>query len=178
MATPATRSRVSSKAPVLAVAGALFVLLMDGNLPTPLYAVYRDRFGFSGTELTLIFAIYAVALIPSLLVFGQLSDRVGRRPVIVGGLGVAAVGLLALAMAQSTAWLFVARAIQGVALCTTVGMLPPQWSRSSPKATMAARRSRRCSRRAVGRPPGRCSRARSRNGRRHRASSATSSALR
>jgi MFS family permease len=119
VATVARRS--SARTPFLVVAGALFILLLDGNLPTPLYAVYRERFGFSGTELTLIFAIYAMALIPSLLVFGQLSDRVGRRPVIAGGLCVAAVGLLLLALAQSTVWLLVARAVQGLALGTTVG---------------------------------------------------------
>ncbi|HEY7620733.1 MAG TPA: MFS transporter [Solirubrobacteraceae bacterium] len=117
MAIVATRSR----APFLVVAGALFVLLLAGNLPTPLYAVYRERFGFSGAELTLIFAVYAMALIPSLLVFGQLSDRVGRKRVIAAGLCLAAVGLALLAAAQNTAWLFVARAVQGLALGTTVG---------------------------------------------------------
>jgi MFS family permease len=117
----ATAVRTRSRAPFVVVATALFVLLLDGNLPTPLYAVYRERFGFSGTELTLIFAIYAMALIPSLLVFGQLSDRLGRRRVIAGGLCVAAVGLALLALAQSTTWLFVARAVQGLALGTTVG---------------------------------------------------------
>src|SRR5262249_41948225 len=104
VATVATRSR----APFFVVSGALFVLLLAGNLPTPLYAVYRARFGFSGTELTLIFAVYAMALIPSLLVFGQLSDRVGRKRVIAGGLCAAAIGLALLAVAQSTTWLFVA----------------------------------------------------------------------
>jgi MFS family permease len=103
------------------VGAALFVLLLDGNLPTPLYAVYRERFGFSGAELTLIFATYTLVLIPSLLVFGQLSDRVGRRRVLVGGLIGAAVGLLALALADSTAWLFAARAVQGVSLGAVVG---------------------------------------------------------
>jgi len=103
------------------VGAALFVLLLDGNLATPLYAVYRDRFGFSGTELTLIFATYTVVLIPSLLVFGQLSDRVGRRRVLVGGLAGATLGLLLLALAASTAWLFVARAVQGLALGAVVG---------------------------------------------------------
>ena len=48
----------------------------------------------------------------------QLPDRVGRRRVIAGGLGAAALGLLLLALAQSTAWLFVARAVQGLALGT------------------------------------------------------------
>lgn len=105
----------------LIVAAALFVLLLDGNLPTPLYAVYRERFGFSGTELTLIFATYTVVLIPSLLVFGQLSDRVGRRRVLVGGLAGATVGLALLALAHNVAWLFAARAVQGMSLGAVVG---------------------------------------------------------
>ena len=105
----------------LIVFAALFVLLLDGNLPTPLYAVYRERFGFSDTGLTLIFATYTIVLIPSLLVFGQLSDRVGRRRVLVGGLAGATVGLLLFAFARSTGWLFVARAVQGVSLGAVVG---------------------------------------------------------
>src|SRR4051812_4317651 len=81
--------REGSRGPFVIGAIALFVLLTDGNLATPLYAVYRQRFGFSATELTLIFATYTIVLIPSLLLFGQLSDRLGRRPVLVGGLAAA-----------------------------------------------------------------------------------------
>jgi MFS family permease len=114
----------SRRASFLIVAAALFVLLLDGNLPTPLYAVYREQFGFSGTTLTLIFAVYAIVLVPSLLVFGQLSDRVGRVPVIVGALAVAALGLVLLAVAHSTAELLVARAVQGLALGAAVGTIP------------------------------------------------------
>jgi MFS family permease len=113
--------RTGSSGPFLIGAVALFVLLTDGNLATPLYAVYREKFGFSATELTLIFATYTIVLIPSLLLFGQLSDRVGRRPVLVGGLLTGAVGLALLALATDTAWLFVARAVQGVALGAVVG---------------------------------------------------------
>src|SRR3954468_1816502 len=99
MAVGPTRAPSRSAAFVI-VAAALFVLLLDGNLPTPLYAVYRERFGFSGAELTLIFATYTMARIPSLLVFGQLSDRVGRRRVLVGGLAGATAGLALLALAD------------------------------------------------------------------------------
>jgi MFS family permease len=114
-------ARSRSRAPFFIVAAALFVLLMDGNLATPLYAVYRERFGFSGTVLTLVFAVYTAILIPSLLIFGQLSDRVGRRRVIAAALGVAALGLALLATAHSTAWLFAGRAVQGIALGAIVG---------------------------------------------------------
>jgi MFS family permease len=97
------------------VAQALFVMLLASNLPTPLYAVYSRKFGFSDVVLTLIFAFYAIVLMPSLLVFGQLSDRFGRRPIIAAGLLGAALSLALLALARSTAWLFAARGVQGLA---------------------------------------------------------------
>jgi MFS family permease len=107
--------------PFWTASAALFALLLGANLPTPLYAVYRQRFGFSSSVLTLIFAIYALVLIPLLLVFGQLSDRLGRRRVILLGLGAAAVGLALFAAARGTGWLFGARAMQGLAVGATTG---------------------------------------------------------
>ncbi|HEY1370458.1 MAG TPA: MFS transporter [Gaiellaceae bacterium] len=105
--------------PVLAVWGAWLVLMCGANLATPLYAVYRERFGFSNLVLTTVFAAYAIVLIPSLLVFGQLSDRFGRRRVMAGGLGISTAGLALFAFAGSAAWLYGARALQGV----SVGMI-------------------------------------------------------
>jgi MFS family permease len=99
-----------------AVAAALFALLLAANLPTPLYAVYRERFGFSSVVLTLIFAVYALVLVPTVLVFGQTSDRLGRRRVIIAGLLTAMAGLVLFALAGSTAWLFAARAVQGLSV--------------------------------------------------------------
>jgi MFS family permease len=101
--------------PVLVVWGAWLVLMCGVNLATPLYAVYRERFGFSNLVLTLVFALYAVVLVPALLLFGQLSDRLGRRTVMVAGLAAGALGLVLFALATSIAWLFAARAAQGLA---------------------------------------------------------------
>jgi predicted MFS family arabinose efflux permease len=109
------------KTALLIVTTGLFALLASANLAGPLYAVYSQRFGFSSAVLSLIFATYALVLIPSLLAFGQLSDRLGRRPVIVAGLGIGIVGLVAFALATSVAWLFAARAIQGLAVGTISG---------------------------------------------------------
>jgi MFS family permease len=97
------------------------VLVAGANLATPLYAVYRERFGFSSVVLTLVFATYQLVLCPSLIVFGQLSDRIGRRPVVAGGLAVAMLGLLLFALATDTAWLFGARAVQGLAVGAASG---------------------------------------------------------
>jgi MFS family permease len=94
-----------------------WVVLMAGvNLPTPLYAVYSERFGFSSAVLTAVFALYAFVLVPALMLFGQLSDRLGRRIVLLMGLGAGAAGLIVFALAQSTAWLFAGRALQGLAV--------------------------------------------------------------
>ncbi len=103
----------------LVVGAAWFAMMAGSNLATPLYAIYAREFGFSKAVLTLVFATYALVLAPSLLVFGQLSDRLGRRRVMAAGFATATVGLALFAVAGSLVWLFAARAVQGLA----VGMI-------------------------------------------------------
>jgi MFS family permease len=107
------------RAPFLVVATGWFAMMAASNLATPLYAVYEQEFGFSKVVLTLVFATYALVLAPSLLLFGQLSDRLGRRRVMALGFATATVGLGVFALAQSLPWLFAARGVQGL----SVGMI-------------------------------------------------------
>lgn len=93
--------------------------MLGTNIPSPLYGVYADEWGFSSGTVTLIFAVYCLVLIAALLVFGRLSDEVGRRKIIIAALLVIALGSLLFALAQNVAWLLAARAAQGIA----VGML-------------------------------------------------------
>src|SRR3954466_12931195 len=72
----------------------LVLMLAASGVPSPLYRVYQQEFGFSSGVLTTIFAIYALALLVSLLVVGGLSDHVGRRPVIAAGLALQAVAMV------------------------------------------------------------------------------------
>lgn len=65
---------------------AVFIL---SNSATPLYVRWQTEIGFSSAVLTAIFGAYIVGLLPTLLVAGQLSDRYGRRPVLLPGLGAA-----------------------------------------------------------------------------------------
>jgi MFS family permease len=111
-------SRSAGLAPSLIVWAAWLVLMAGANLATPLYAVYAQRFGFSSLTLTSVFATYAIVLVPALILFGRLSDRFGRRPVMLAGLIVACGGLVLFAAAQSVSWLFAARALQGLAVGT------------------------------------------------------------
>jgi MFS family permease len=100
---------------------AWLVLIAGVNLASPLYHVYAQRFAFSPLVLTAIFSTYAIVLVPALVLFGRLSDRFGRRPVLASGLGTACLGLILFASATGEAWLFTARAVQGLAVAMVSG---------------------------------------------------------
>jgi MFS family permease len=100
---------------------AWLVLIAGVNLASPLYHVYAGRFDFSPLALTAIFSTYAIVLVPALVLFGRLSDRFGRRPVLASGLATACAGLILFACAEGEAWLFAARAVQGLAVAMVSG---------------------------------------------------------
>ena len=97
------------------LASILLGFLAASSAPSPLYALYRQAWGFSALTLTVVFASYAFALLCALLVFGSLSDYRGRRDVILASL-VLELGSIALFWsAESVGWLLAARCLQGLA---------------------------------------------------------------
>ncbi|KUO05691.1 MFS transporter [Streptomyces caeruleatus] len=97
------------------LAGAMFAVCMAGTtLPTPLYGHYQDKFGFSELMVTVVYAVYAFAVIGVLLLVGNASDAVGRRPVILCGLGFAAASAVCFLCATGLGWLFVGRLLSGL----------------------------------------------------------------
>src|SRR3954469_17730863 len=118
-APPDERSRrfLLPEGPSFWVAAAIAFLAFAANAAvSPLYRVYQVQFGFSATTLTLLFTVYIVVLLVTLLFFGSLSDHVGRRPVLLAGLVVGAVGCGVFLGAHGVGPLFAARALQGVAV--------------------------------------------------------------
>lgn len=96
--------------------GAILALYLAASAaPTPLYVVYQDEWGFSASTLTLIFALYVFGLLATLLVFGRLSDHIGRRPVIAVAIGLEIVAMLLFVVADGVPVLATARVVQGVA---------------------------------------------------------------
>ncbi|MFD8685801.1 MFS transporter [Streptomyces sp. NPDC059651] len=96
---------------------AVFVL---SNAATPLYVVWQRDFGFSKGTLTVVFAFYIVGLIGSLLVSGVVSDRIGRKPVLLPALLLALLACLVFATATGVAALIVGRLLAGVAVGAVV----------------------------------------------------------
>lgn len=93
----------------------LVVTLAASSASTPLYALYRAAWAFSPFLLTVAFAVYAIALLLTLLLVGRLSDRIGRRPVILTALLFEGGSMLLFLCATDIGWLIAARLMLGVA---------------------------------------------------------------
>ncbi|WP_370464420.1 MFS transporter [Mycolicibacterium sp. 018/SC-01/001] len=101
----------------VAVAAAAFAIAWGGNEFTPLLVMYRSAEGFSGLTVDLLLFAYVLGIVPALLVGGPLSDRFGRRPLMIPAPLLAAAGSLVLAAgADSAAILVVGRVLSGLAL--------------------------------------------------------------
>ena len=83
--------------------------------PSPLYRTYSALWHFSPLTLTLVYATYAFGVLATLVLAGRVSDDVGRRPVLLASLAVLIGSTVLFMLADSVAWLFVARGLQGVA---------------------------------------------------------------
>jgi predicted MFS family arabinose efflux permease len=97
--------------------------LAASSAPTPLYATYQKAWGFSALTTTMVFGVYAVALLATLLTVGRLSDHVGRRPILLVGITGQVLAVLVFADAHSVAWLIAARIIQGLAAGAALGAI-------------------------------------------------------
>jgi MFS family permease len=116
--------RLGRPAAFWCVAVLLVLMLAASGVPSPLYRVYQQEFGFSSGVLTTIFGIYALALLVSLLVVGGLSDHVGRRPVLVVAFLLEAASMVLFLASDGVGWLLAARVVQGLAtgaLTSTLG---------------------------------------------------------
>ncbi|KQS60535.1 MFS transporter [Geodermatophilus sp. Leaf369] len=112
---------LSRPAAFWSVAVLLVLVLAASNVPSPLYRVYAEEFGFSSGVITVVFAVYAFALLGALLVVGGLSDHVGRRPVLAVALVLEAAAMGLFLVADGVGWLLAARVVQGLATGAMTG---------------------------------------------------------
>ena len=120
--TATIRRRELGTTPAFAlVAGIIGLALFASATPSPLYGLYQAKFDFSTFVLTLVYAVYCFGVLAALLLVGRISDDIGRRPVLIGALLGLMASMVLFAAAQSEAWLFAARAVQGLMTGTALG---------------------------------------------------------
>ena len=140
MTIPVRAAAGSEQAPVVAplavlVGGALLVL-MQFYLAIPLAPVLGDVFGRGGpAAAAALGTTYALAYALGFLIFGPLSDRYGRKAILVPGMAVLAIATAGLAAAPSLLIVALLRCVQGLvassfaaaALAYIAEALPPRW---------------------------------------------------
>jgi MFS family permease len=113
--------RISQTSAFALQASIILSFLAGSSAPTPLYAAYQAAWGFSPITVTIVFGIYAVAVLAALLVVGSLSDHVGRRPVLIVAAIVQAISMVIFVTASGVSGLIVARIVQGLATGAAAG---------------------------------------------------------
>ncbi len=95
------------------LAAALCVMTTGVNLQAPLYAAYARADGVGVMATTIAFSFYVAGVLPVLLALGGLSDRIGRRRVMLLALALSAVGTLLMLLHPHVSTLAVARLVLG-----------------------------------------------------------------
>jgi MFS family permease len=115
--------RLPPAAAFLLLASLTVSFLAGSSAPTPLYGVYMVEWGLTPLMVTVIFGIYALAVLVALLVAGRLSDHLGRRPVLLVATLAQAVTMIVFMTATSVTGLLVARVLQGLTTGAALGAI-------------------------------------------------------
>ena len=140
---PTVRSSARSPLAFLGPAFAFLVVMLGTTLPTPLYPLYQAAYGFSQLLITVIFAAYALGVIGALIVTARWSDQLGRRPLLLAGLLVAAASDALFLLGDGLGMLLAGRVVSGIsagiftgtATVAIIELAPEAWK---PRATLAA----------------------------------------
>src|SRR6516225_8913952 len=120
------------------VVAAQILLFAGSNLPTPLFPIYAQQYGFGSATVTLLFGSYVAVLIPALLFVGTMSDRIGRRPLLVSGIAITVVSSIAFAAARSVGWLFAGEMIYGIGAALVMSCVSVAIRELHPRAHVAS----------------------------------------
>lgn len=98
------------------IAAAFLTAMAFSAVPTPLYPLYQHRDGFSSFVITVVFAVYAVGVVTSLILAGHVSDWVGRKRILIPALALEAVAAVLFLTWPALPGLLVARFVNGLSI--------------------------------------------------------------
>src|SRR5712672_3113857 len=100
--------------PLLIIFLTIFVNLVGFGIIIPLLPFYAETFGASPLVIGLLFAVFSLCQLLAAPALGDLSDRYGRRPILIFSLAGTVVSFVMLAVAHSIVMLFAARIVDGL----------------------------------------------------------------
>jgi MFS family permease len=109
-----TRYALGKRAAFWVSAGVVGHTLWISAAPSMTYPLYAAEWSLTPTVTSAIFAVYPIVVVSALLLFGNLSDQIGRRPTMLLGLAASLAGALLFAVAPTVAWVFAGRAFVGL----------------------------------------------------------------
>src|SRR5882672_534356 len=112
---PAASRGLSGTARFYLQASLTVSFLAGSSAPTSLYPLYQREWGFAPITVTVVFGVYALAVLGALLITGRLSDYIGRRPVLIAATLVQAGAMVVLGTAGGVWGLIFGRVLQGLA---------------------------------------------------------------
>ncbi len=105
---------------ILILSFTLLVVMLGYGMAMPIMPFYIEHFGAGGTELGWLMATYSLMQLLCAPVWGVLSDRNGRKPILsIGVLGYA-ITLFMFGLAQNFTMLFIARSLSGILSSATM----------------------------------------------------------
>ncbi|PYI38731.1 MFS transporter [Arthrobacter psychrolactophilus] len=118
---PQVRRRAGKRWAFWASASVLALVLWSSGAPSTLYPIYAAKWQLSPLTITTIFASYPLTLLVILPIFGNLSDWLGRRRVMIAGVALIAASAIVFALAPHVAFLFIGRILQGAGAGLAMG---------------------------------------------------------
>jgi MFS transporter, DHA1 family, tetracycline resistance protein len=107
--------RIMKKGSLLVLFLVVFIDLLGFGIVLPLLPFYASEYGASGTTVGLVVGVYSLMQFFFAPIWGRLSDRVGRRPILILSLTGSVIGYLIFATAQSIPVLMISRLLAGIA---------------------------------------------------------------
>ncbi|MFQ5629470.1 MAG: MFS transporter [bacterium] len=105
---------MSSKAPLTIIFITIFIDLVGFGMIIPVLPIYAESFGATGVEIGLLAASFSLMQFLFMPVWGRLSDRVGRKPILLLSLICTGIAFILFGLANSLVILFLARILAGV----------------------------------------------------------------
>lgn len=96
------------------IAFAFLTAMAFSTVPTPLYPLYMAKDGFSTFMVTIVFAVYAVGVMISLVLAGHVSDWIGRKKILIPAIGLELLAAVLFLTSTSLPVLLAARLITGL----------------------------------------------------------------